>query len=176
MKMQEIQETVDNYKIAINKMQTNLGPEFCADLAKAQAEMQGAVKDSQNPFFKSKYADMESVIESFREIFGKYGFSVLQPLSSKNSDQGTQWYVQTILAHKSGQVLIAEPVEIVIKEKNNPQAFGSSVTYFRRYTLASLLRIPQVDDDANEATRPNTQQRPQQQRPVQRTQFNGARQ
>lgn len=175
--MNETQETIDNYKIAINKMQTNLGPEFCADLAKAQAEMEGAVKDSQNPFFKSKYADMESVIESFREIFGKYGFSILQPLSSKSSQEGTFWYVQTILMHKSGQVLVTEPVEIVIKEKTNPQAFGSSVTYFRRYTLASLLRIPQVDDDANEATRPGSQNRPQQRPNQQRSQqFMGQRQ
>lgn len=185
----------------MNELKTCIGPEFCAALAKAQGEIQGAVKDSSNPFFKSSYADMESVIESFRKVFDKHGFSVLQPLSSRSKqvesttnqnymttrevgdflepvsvqkvlkeNEECCWFITTILMHSSGQMLVTEPVEIVIKEKNNPQAFGSAVTYFRRYALTSLLRIPQVDDDANAAThrqapqqqaqRPQTQQRP----------------
>lgn len=116
-----------------------------AALVKAQAEMSGAVKDSANPFFKSKYADLQSVIKAIKEPFAKYGLAYTQfPITS---DSGIG--VTTRLVHESGEWL--ECGFFLPLTKLDPQAAGSAITYARRYALQAMAGIPAVDDDAEMA-------------------------
>lgn len=115
-------------------------------LAKAQGEITGAVKDSQNPFFKSNYADLASVWDACRGPLSKYGLSVIQTTES-NIEAGI--CVITLLAHSSGQWV--RGVLPILALKKDPQGVGSAITYARRYALAAIAGIAQVDDDAQSA-------------------------
>lgn len=112
-------------------------------LLKAQKAMGGKVeKGSANPFFKSKYADLNSVLEATIPHFNEAGITVLQPtvvVDNKN-------YVQTILMHESGE-FIASLTEIKVSKVNDPQAEGSGISYARRYGLQSFANLAAVDDD-----------------------------
>lgn len=109
---------------------------------KAQKETGAAVKDSANPFFKSKYADLGSVMEACKKALNDNGISVLQPV---NGDE-----VETVLVHESGE-WFSSSTKIVCKASNDPQAYGSAITYARRYGLQSMVFIPAEDDDAEGA-------------------------
>ena len=115
-------------------------------LVKAQAEMSNAVKDSKNPFFKSSYADLNSVREACTPALNKYGISVLQPTVVSEGKN----YVQTVLLHESGE-FISSLTEIKVKEQNNPQAEGSGISYARRYGLQAICSIGADDDDGERA-------------------------
>lgn len=118
--------------------------ELAAALSRAQNEMGGAVKDSKNPFFKSNYADLTSVIKTIKQPFVNNGLSYAQfPV---NSSGGNGVGVKTILMHLSGQ-WIEEEFYLPLA-KQDPQAAGSAITYARRYSLAALAGIPSVDDDS----------------------------
>jgi hypothetical protein len=111
-------------------------------LAKAQAEIVGAKKDSANPFFKSDYADLASVWMACRKPLTANGLAVVQmPIMEAGAVA-----VSTLLLHASGQwvrsTLHANPKDL------GPQAVGSVITYLRRYALASMAGVPQIDDDA----------------------------
>ena len=122
---------------------TDLATALCL----AQAEMGGAIKDSNNPFFKSSYADLASVIKVIKEPFAKYGLSFVQlPVTSAG---GNGIGVSTMLMHKSGQWLQGE--YLLPMDKVTPQGAASSITYARRYALQSLVGIPSVDDDSEMA-------------------------
>ena len=119
---------------------TDLATALCL----AQAEMGGGIKDSNNPFFKSSYADLTSVIKVIKEPFAKYGLSFVQlPVTSAG---GNGIGVSTMLMHKSGQWLQSE--YLLPMDKVTPQGAGSAITYARRYALQSLVGIPSVDDDS----------------------------
>jgi len=119
--------------------------EIAAALAKAQAQIQGAVKDSANPFFKSKYADLASVREACNGPLTANGIAVLQ---SPSAVQG--WVsVETLLLHSSGQWIRGE-IGCAPKD-DGPQAVGSCITYLRRYALQSFAGVAPTDDDAEAA-------------------------
>lgn len=115
--------------------------EIAKALSLVQKEITGAKKDADNPFFKSKYADLESVWEACREQLTKNGLSIAQFV---NGD-----CLVTLLMHGSGQWIKGE--QKIYTKDNSPQAFGSAITYARRYGLAAIVGIVQVDDDANSA-------------------------
>jgi hypothetical protein len=116
-----------------------------AALVAAQAEMGGAVKDSKNPFFKSNYADLTSVIKAIKEPFANHGLAYIQfPI---HSERGIG--VSTRIIHESGEWL--EQDYILPLTKADPQAAGSAITYARRYSLQAMAGIPAVDDDAEMA-------------------------
>lgn len=115
-------------------------------LANAQSEIKGALKDSSNPFYKSKYATLESVWDACREPLSKNGLSVIQLPRTLDGKPA----LETILGHSSGE-WISEVVEIN-PTKNDPQGMGSAISYFRRYSLAAVVGIYQEDDDANIAS------------------------
>ncbi len=118
---------------------------LAAALFLAQSEMGGAVKDATNPFFKSKYADLGSVIKAIKGPCGNHGLSYIQlPVRSENGVG-----VVTRLLHSSGEWL--EEQFTLPMVKNDPQAAGSAITYARRYALSALFAIPQVDTDAEDA-------------------------
>ena len=116
-------------------------------LIEAQSEMGNAVKDSKNPFFKSTYADLNSIREACIPILNKHKIVVLQPtthIEGKN-------FIRTILMHESGET-IEGLTEIVYSKQNDAQAQGSGITYARRYGLQSLVNIGAEDDDGNKAS------------------------
>ena len=120
---------------------------LAAALCKAQAEMGGAVKDAKNPFFKSSYADLTSVIKAIKEPFANNGLSYSQlPVTSEG---GGGVGVTTILMHSSGQWLESE--FYLPLAKKDPQGGGSAITYARRYALQAIAGIPTADDDAEAA-------------------------
>jgi hypothetical protein len=127
--------------------------ELAAALAKAQGAIKGAVKDSANPFFKSKYADLASVWDACRKPLADNGLSVVQFPRLANG----MVEVTTMLMHSSGQFLSddlnAEPKD------TSPQGIGSTITYLRRYALAAVAGVAPEEDDG-EAAQGRTQQAP----------------
>src|SRR5882762_6113122 len=116
--------------------------ELAGALAKAQGEITGALKDSSNPFFKSKYADLASCWEACRAPLSKNGLAVIQTTTFRDG----QLYLITTLAHASGQWIRGE---LLVKVKDDgPQAQGSGLTYARRYSFAAIVGLAQIDDDA----------------------------
>ena len=118
-------------------------------LLQAQSEMSNPKKGSENPYFKSKYADLNAVREAIIPILNKHHIIVLQPtvvVEGKN-------YVKTLLFHESGES-IESFTEIVFSKQNDAQAQGSGITYARRYGLQSLVCIGADDDDGNGASNP----------------------
>ena len=124
--------------------------ESIAKLATALSIVQGklthAKKDSANPFFKSKYADLESVWDACRSLLAENGLAVMQ-FPGEFVD-GTM-SLNTVLTHSSGEYmsyLMSVPVT-----KPDAQGAGSALTYMRRYALAAVVGVVQADDDANAA-------------------------
>lgn len=120
--------------------------ELAKALAAAQAEMKPAVKDSENPHFKSKYADLEAINEAAR-VLSKHGIAVL---CVPNGWTDNRIIVRGMLIHTSGQS-IEGVLEMPVAQPNNPQAVGSALSYSRRYLIASLANIAAGDDDGNAA-------------------------
>ena len=112
-------------------------------LCKAQTEMGGAVKNANNPFFKSKYADLTSVWIACKDALHNNGLSVIQSPVSNEGRIG----VSTMLLHSSGQ-FVTDEFTLGVKKENDPQADGSSITYARRYALAAFVGVCPEDDDA----------------------------
>lgn len=118
---------------------------LAAALAKAQSQISGAVKDAANPFFKSKYADLESVWSACRKPLTDNGLSVVQ---TTRYTADTLMLITTLM-HASGEWIAGE-MPVLMKDYS-PQAQGSGLTYARRYALAALVGVYQTDDDAEAA-------------------------
>ena len=116
-------------------------------LNKAQGEMGGAAKGANNPFFKSKYADLGSVVQAIKEPFANNGLSYVQLPVEDNGRIG----IETILMHVSGEWLSGSFT--VQLSKQDAQGAGSAITYCRRYSLQSVAGIPSEDDDGNAASK-----------------------
>ena len=120
--------------------------EFAVALAKVQQTIKGAKKDSVNPHFKSKYADLESVWEACREVLPENGFSVLQFGALVEG----QWALATKLHHVCGFSEIGYTP--LLNSKGDMQGLGSAWSYARRYGLAAMVGVCPEDDDGNAAT------------------------
>ena len=116
--------------------------QLAAALAKAQSEMEGAKKESTNPFFKSSYADLHAVIKSSFPYLSKNGLSV----SQGNEVIKGAVCVTTTLMHASGQWMRSK-IKLPLA-KVDAQGVGAAVTYGRRYGLSAMVGIAQYDDDA----------------------------
>jgi hypothetical protein len=133
--------------------------ELATALAKAQGEITGALKDSANPFFKSKYADLASCWDACRAALSKNGLAVVQApetnavgyISNGSENQyEKELALTTTLIHTSGQWMRAQLA--VNPKDDSPQSMGSAITYARRYALCAFVGIAQVDDDGNAAS------------------------
>lgn len=122
--------------------------DLAAAMAKFQAELKPAIKGNTNPYFKSRYADLQACWDCCREALVKNGLSVVQGSRESNGEIVT---VDTRLMHASGQWI--ESSLTMKPAKADPQGVGSAVTYARRYALSAILGIvADEDDDGNAAT------------------------
>src|ERR1043165_2619156 len=112
-------------------MQPNLKGELFAALAKAQGEIEGAKKDSDNPTFQSRYADLESVWSACRAPLTQNGLSIWQHVIHGADGRA---YLQTTIAHVSGQTLSDDGIPLLLG-RQDMQGLGSALTYARRYGL-----------------------------------------
>ncbi len=129
--------------------------ELALALSKVQGAIEGAKKDSVNPFHKSKYADLTSCWECCREELAKNQIAVVQG----GDDTDTHLAVTTTLIHSSGQWIDGTykmERKLTDKDKNRrdmtAQEIGATITYLRRYSICSLVGICPDDDDANSIT------------------------
>jgi hypothetical protein len=122
--------------------------ELAAALSKAQGQIKGALKDSSNPFFKSKYADLSSVVEAIREPLASNGISYVQ--IAHDSDSSAK--IETVILHSSGEWFSCGSVAVPVS-KADAQGFGSAMTYARRYSLSAAFGVAPEDDDGNAAAK-----------------------
>ena len=122
--------------------------ELATALAKAQGQIKGAVKDSANPFFKSKYADLASVVEAIRNAFAANGLSYIQSVEPSDKDEVR---VETTILHSSGEWIGCGVLALPVS-KVDAQGYGSALTYARRYSLSAATGVAPEDDDGNAAT------------------------
>ena len=118
-------------------------------LVKAQMEMVTPKKTALNPFFKNKYADLNSILEVVLPAFNNNGIVVLQPTCVSEGKN----YVKTILLHESGEQ-IESLTEIIFSKQNDAQSQGSGISYARRYGLQSFVSVGSADDDGQKAVEP----------------------
>lgn len=116
-------------------------------LLAAQKNMGKAVKGAKNPYFKSTYADLPTVMEVVKEPLNEAGIIVLQPASYHDGKN----FITTTLVHADSGEWMSSETEVVCTKANDPQAFGAAQTYARRFGLQSMLFIPAEDDDGNYA-------------------------
>jgi hypothetical protein len=116
-------------------------------LIKAQSEMGNAIKDSKNPFFKSNYADLNALRAEALPLLFKNGITILQPPTTFEGKN----YIETILAHESGE-FISSLNEVIVAKANDPQSYLAAQTYTRRGAFQAVLCMGAEDDDGNFAS------------------------
>jgi hypothetical protein len=121
--------------------------QICAALVKAQKGFGPALKSSQNPHFKSRYADLSACVEAVVEALNDNGIALTQ--HTHHAEGGV--CVETILIHESGEELSFGKL-FVPCTKQDAQGYGSAITYARRYQLQTALGIAPEDDDGNAAS------------------------
>lgn len=109
-------------------------------LVKFQGQLKPVNKDSENPFFKSSYADLSSILQSVMPLLSANGLALIQPM--KVQDGAT--VLITSLIHESGETINSE---MILPNHPDPQKYGSLITYYKRYQLQAMLGISTKDDD-----------------------------
>jgi len=128
-----------------NQTQTNKSDsvkDLFAALAKAQSEIKSAMPTCENPYFKSKYADLNEMIKASRPALTNNNLAVVQLITSNNKGQQV---LQSILGHASGEWICSEM--IITPPKTDIQSLGSYITYLRRYSYAALVGVAVADED-----------------------------
>jgi len=129
--------------------------ELAAALSQFQAAVAGAKKSSDNPYYKSKYADLATIWQTVRTPLTENGLSVSQV--SQPTEPGLI-AIETVLMHESGEWISG--VIVMPLTKSDPQGAGSAITYARRYGLAAILGVHQEDDDAQSQNKDAAKQKP----------------
>jgi len=114
-------------------------------LMAAQMEIQAIVKDKVNPHFKKNYADINTMLAEVKPALHKHGLFIIQPIEEGH-------VITRIIDSETGNMLCESSLQL--SGQGNPQQRGSEITYYRRYTLQSLLSLEAEDDDANAASAP----------------------
>lgn len=118
--------------------------ELLKALSNVKKEVGKLSKTETNPFFKSKYFDINSLIEQVEPLLEKNGLLLLQPIEDN--------HVVSTIYHIDSEEYVSS--SIALPQLNDPQKLGSAITYYRRYTLQSLLGLQAEDDDGNKASQP----------------------
>jgi ribosomal protein L12E/L44/L45/RPP1/RPP2 len=129
-------------------MQTPIGPKIAAAFVKAQKAFGPALKSSTNPHFKSRYADLSACVEAVVDALNNNGIGLVQ----RCYDNANGVMVETVFVHESGEVLECGILQVPAS-KQDPQGYGSALTYARRYSLMAACGIAPEDDDGNSASR-----------------------
>jgi hypothetical protein len=118
-------------------------------LVKFQSQLRPVSKDSENPFFKSSYADLSSILQAVMPILSGNGLAVSQPMRV----DGDKTILITKLIHESGEELVSE---MILPHNSDPQKYGSLITYYKRYQLQAILGVStkDEDDDGNSVSMP----------------------
>lgn len=118
---------------------------------KAQKAFGPALKTNTNPHFRSKYADLSACVEAVIDALNNNGIALVQ--HCHESDTGVT--VETVFIHESGELLSSGKLHVPAA-KQDPQGYGSALTYARRYSLMAACGIAPEDDDGNAASKPKT--------------------
>lgn len=124
--------------------------QIASAFVKAQQGFGPALKTSTNPAFKSKYADLSAVIEAVIDSLHKQAIAVIQ----QTHEDATGVTVETIFLHESGEQISSGKLHVPAS-KQDPQGYGSALTYARRYSLMAACGIAPEDDDGNAARKPD---------------------
>jgi hypothetical protein len=125
-----------------NQYQTYMTTKL-SKLAAALSEIKPVAKEATNPHFRSRYADLNTILAEVKPVLHKHGLYILQPID------GGEVFTR-IVDSETGEVLAESSLPLSLQ--GTPQQRGSEITYYRRYTLQSLLALEAEDDDANAAT------------------------
>lgn len=135
-RQQEYEETMTSF----NKV--------AAALVKAQKAFGPALKSSTNPHFRSRYADLSACVEAVIDALNDNGIALTQRVNP--CDDGV--IVETVFIHESGEVINCGQLHVPAS-KQDPQGYGSALTYARRYSLMAACGIAPEDDDGQAASR-----------------------
>jgi hypothetical protein len=117
-------------------------------LVKAQRGFAPALKTSTNPHFRSKYVDLAGCVEAVVDSLNAAGIALIQ----RTSQDDTGVTVETVFVHESGEMLECGKLHVPAA-KQDPQGYGSALTYARRYSLMAACGIAPEDDDGNAASK-----------------------
>ncbi len=127
-------------------------------LKRFQADFGGVAKNAANPYFKSKYADLNAVWDAIRGPLtenglavsqtGRMEYKITETDDGKTIKEPSQFVLRTTLYHVGGETIASE-IPVVVTDPKNPQQWGSALTYFRRYSLCAIVGVSQFDDDGN---------------------------
>lgn len=125
-----------------------------AALVQAQKAFGPALKTNTNPHFKSKYADLSACVEAVIDALNAHGIALIQ----RNVPTDSGVCIETVFVHESGEMLSSGPLHVPAA-KQDPQGYGSALTYARRYSLMAACGIAPEDDDGNAAAKAKQDQR-----------------
>lgn len=150
----ELQENKNNVELVAFKRTDNIS-DISKGLIEFHSKIKSVEKTSVNPFFKSNYATLDSILEYIRPILSECKLSVIQlPIQADNNGVA----IKTILMSESGQYIESDSMAIT-PPKLEAQAFGSVITYTRRYSLGAILSLSfDLDTDGNDVSPQNTGQ------------------
>lgn len=117
-------------------------------LVRAQRGFAPALKTSTNPHFRSKYVDLAGCIEAVVDALNAAGIALIQ----RTSEDNTGVTVETVFVHESGEMMECGKLHVPAS-KQDPQGYGSALTYARRYSLMAAAGIAPEDDDGNAASK-----------------------
>ena len=126
-----------------------MGSKLWAALAKAQGQIQGAHKSSDNPFFKSKFADLAECIYVSQKPAADNGLSLVFDFKTEIVDNNPVFWIRYILSHSSGETFTSHWI-IMLMSKKDAHGFGGANTYYRRQLMKSVYNIPEIDSDGND--------------------------
>lgn len=124
--------------------------QIAAAFIKAKKAFAPAIKNATNPHFKSKYVDLAACIEAVDEPFLANGIAMYQ----ETFEDASGVTVETVLLHESGEMIRCGRLHVPAS-KQDPQGYGSALTYARRYSLMAACGIAPEDDDGNAASKPS---------------------
>lgn len=122
--------------------------QIAAAFVKAKKAFGPALKEKSNPAFRSKYADLGACIDAVDDALLENGIAMYQELF----EDSTGVTVETVFQHESGESLRCGKLHVPAA-KNDPQGYGSALTYARRYSLMAACGIAPEDDDGNAASK-----------------------
>jgi len=122
-------------------MENTAQQQYAQALVAAMGELSNVPKTASNPYFKSKYAPLDAIVEATRPVLAKHGLAIQQQPLFMEGTAG----VETTILHKSGHSTTTTLL-LPLKDQS-PQGVGSAITYARRYALAAVLGLATEDDD-----------------------------